>query len=218
MRRADTVNPAQLLAAAEQLMAEELAAFAADVVALRARRLAASLDANEAALLQRMNASVPAGEAQRYAELVARRDGESLSGAEHAELLRLSDAREERHATRIAALAELAALRGVTLDRVLHDSIRICFDTTLRASGTIVRDRQSEVEMKTVLMTIPAHFDGEKITLDVAVDLKPNTQLLATILSDEQGEDDLLQLAMRASSDSFARVWDNEGDAIYDIL
>lgn len=78
MSSADTINPAQLLAAAERLTAEELVAFATEVVALRARRLAPSLATNEAALLQRMNASVPAGEAQRYAELVALRDAESL--------------------------------------------------------------------------------------------------------------------------------------------
>lgn len=121
MSSADTVNPTQLLAAAEQLTAEELAAFAADVVALRARRLAPSLAADQAVLLQHINASAPAGEAKRYAELVTLRDAEALSGAERAELLRLSDAREERNAKRIAALAELATLRGVTLDAVLRD-------------------------------------------------------------------------------------------------
>lgn len=121
MSSADTANPAQLLAAAEQLTAEELATFAAEVVALRARRLAPGLAAAEAALLQRINAMAPAGEDQRYAALVTLRDSEALSSAGHAELLRLSDAREERYAERIAALVELAALRGVTLDALLRD-------------------------------------------------------------------------------------------------
>jgi hypothetical protein len=112
MRSADTVSPAQLLAAAERLTSEELAAFAAAVVALRARRLAPSLVADEAALLRRMYVAAPAAEAPRYAE---------LSAAERAELLRLSDAREERNATRVAALVELATLRGVTLDALLRD-------------------------------------------------------------------------------------------------
>jgi hypothetical protein len=66
-------------------------------------------------------ATVPAGEVQRYGELIALRDVEPLSGAEHAELLRLSDADEERNAKRITALAELAILRGVMLDAVLRD-------------------------------------------------------------------------------------------------
>jgi hypothetical protein len=120
MSSADTVNPAQLLAAAEQLTAEELTAFAADVVALRARRLAPSLAADEAALLQRINAPSPSGEAQRYAELVALRDAEALSPAEQAELLRLSDAREERNVERMTTLVELATLRGVTLNELLR--------------------------------------------------------------------------------------------------
>jgi hypothetical protein len=121
MRSADTVSPAQLLAAAERLTSEELAAFAAAVVALRARRLAPSLVADEAALLRRMYVAAPAAEAPRYAELIALRDAETLSAAERAELLRLSDAREERNATRVAALVELATLRGVTLDALLRD-------------------------------------------------------------------------------------------------
>lgn len=120
MSSADTVTPEQLLAAAEQLTAEELASFAAEVVALRARRLAPSLAADEAVLLQRINATGPAAEAQRYAELIALRDAEALSGAEHAELLRLSDIREERNAERVAALVELATLRGVTLGELLR--------------------------------------------------------------------------------------------------
>ena len=120
MSSADTVNPAQLLAAAERLTAEDLAAFAADVVALRARRLAPSLAPDEVALLQRINATAPAAAEQRYDELVALRDAEALSSAEHAELLRLSDTREARNAERVAALVELAALRGVTLDELLR--------------------------------------------------------------------------------------------------
>lgn len=121
MSSTEMVNPAQLLAAAEQLTADQLAAFAADVVALRARRFAPSLAADEAALLQQVNASAPPAETQRYAELVLQRDAESLGDAEYAELLRLSDAREEQNTKRIAALAQLAALRGVTLETLLHD-------------------------------------------------------------------------------------------------
>ncbi|MFN8499699.1 MAG: hypothetical protein U0641_17740 [Anaerolineae bacterium] len=33
-----------------------------------------------------------------------------------------------------------------------------------------------------VLVTVPAHFDGDQIKLDVAVDLKPGARLLVTIL------------------------------------
>jgi hypothetical protein len=120
MSSADTVNPAQLLAAAERLTAEDLTAFAADVVALRARRLAPSLAPDEAALLQRINATASDAAERRYAELAVLRDAEALSRVEHAELLRLSDVREERTAGRVAALVDLATLRGVTLDELLR--------------------------------------------------------------------------------------------------
>jgi hypothetical protein len=96
--------PEQLLAAAERLPAEQLAAFAAEVLALRARRLAAVLPADEAALLGRIAAPPPAAEEQRYAELVAVRDAEALTPAAHVELLRLSDAREARNDDRLADL------------------------------------------------------------------------------------------------------------------
>ena len=39
--------------------------------------------------------------------------------------------------------------------------------------------------MSTILMTVPAHFDGAHIRLDAEVALKPNTPLLVTILSEE---------------------------------
>jgi len=38
--------------------------------------------------------------------------------------------------------------------------------------------------------TIPAHFDGQHIRLDEAVELEPNTRLLVTVLpKDEEGEE-----------------------------
>ena len=72
--------------------------------------------------------------------------------------------------------------------------------------------------METVLTTIPAHFDGQQIRLDVQVNLKPDTRLLVTILDEEQSHQSLVWSAMQASESAFARVWDNEEDAIYDKL
>jgi hypothetical protein len=72
--------------------------------------------------------------------------------------------------------------------------------------------------MKT-LTTIPAHYDGKEIKLDAPFLLKPNSRLLITVL--EQGEDAhqlLVQAAMAHSEAAFARVWDNEEDAVYDEL
>ncbi len=78
---------------------------------------------------------------------------------------------------------------------------------------------EKEIEkMKTVLMTVPAHFDGARIQLDVGVALKPDTRLLVTILGEELSNEVLVWNAMKLSEAAFARVWDNEEDAVYDRL
>ncbi len=72
--------------------------------------------------------------------------------------------------------------------------------------------------MNRVLTTIPAHFDGTQIQLDVAVELKPDARLLVTILDEEISNEALVWSAMKASEAAFARAWDNEEDAVYDHL
>jgi len=72
--------------------------------------------------------------------------------------------------------------------------------------------------MDRVLATIPAHFDGTHIRLDVEVALKPDTPLLIIILDEELSNETLVWSAMKASEAAFAHVWDNEEDAVYDLL
>ncbi len=67
--------------------------------------------------------------------------------------------------------------------------------------------------MDQVLTTIPAHFDGKEIKLDVPMQLEPNTRLLVTILDPSKG---LLYDMMNASTRSLAQIWDNDEDAVYD--
>ncbi len=64
--------------------------------------------------------------------------------------------------------------------------------------------------MKTVLVTVPAHFDGTQIRLDAGVELKPDTRLLVTILGEEPSNEALVWNAMKLSEAAFARVWDND--------
>ncbi len=70
--------------------------------------------------------------------------------------------------------------------------------------------------MDHLLTTIPAHYDGESIRLDVPVTLEPNTRLLVTILEPAEPTPALLHAIMAASAASLSRVWDNDEDAIYD--
>ena len=72
--------------------------------------------------------------------------------------------------------------------------------------------------MNRILTTIPAHFDGTQVRLDVAVELEPDTRLLVTILDEEISNKALVWSAMKASEAAFARVWDNKEDAVYDHL
>jgi hypothetical protein len=72
--------------------------------------------------------------------------------------------------------------------------------------------------MNDILMTIPAHFDGIQIKLDVDIELTPDTRLLVTILGEDIAHELLVQNAMKSSEAAFARVWDNEEDAVYDQL
>ncbi len=72
--------------------------------------------------------------------------------------------------------------------------------------------------MSQVLMTVPAHFDGTQIQLDAQVELKPNMRLLVTILEETPSNEALVWSAMKLSEPAFARVWDNEEDAVYDHL
>jgi hypothetical protein len=109
------LTPEELLKAVGQLSPPELDDFTARVLALRAERFAPRLSVEETVLLQRINEAVPLELRRRYRELIARRDNGILTSEEQAELLRLTDAVENREAERVAHLAELARLRGVTL-------------------------------------------------------------------------------------------------------
>jgi hypothetical protein len=70
-------------------------------------------------LLLRINAGLPDDLRRRFDELAAKRQDETLTPDEHAGLLRLTEDVERRQADRVAALTELARLRGVSLAAVM---------------------------------------------------------------------------------------------------
>ena len=78
----------------------------------------------EADLLLKINEGLPAPMRQRYTELIARRQAETLTDAEYAELLELTQQVEAYQALRVAYLAALAQLRKVPL-ATLADSLGI---------------------------------------------------------------------------------------------
>jgi len=112
---------AQLLEAVERMSPAELDRFAADVLSLRARRIAPALTPDESVLFERINDALPQVDRERLSILRARRDDESLSEEEYRELINLEDRLELLNASRVGALAQLAALRGSTLEVVMNE-------------------------------------------------------------------------------------------------
>jgi hypothetical protein len=109
-----------LLKAAEQLSEPDLRRFASEVMALSAKRTAPSAPKEEADLLQKINQRFPAETQERYDQLTAKRDAETLTQEEHQELLRLTAEAEALDTERVEALTKLATLRGMTLGEVMR--------------------------------------------------------------------------------------------------
>ena len=108
-----------ILTAVRQMPIAELEYLVDQVIAIRAARVAPHLGADESALLTRVNLGLSATERNRMRALLAKRDDERLTPAEWQELTALTDQLEVLHADRLAALAELATLRGVTFNAVV---------------------------------------------------------------------------------------------------
>jgi len=113
------VSTDQLLRAVERLPAQELATFAAQVIALRAQREAPHLSQPETRLLLQINQGIPAPVQRQFDELVVKRQDETITPEEMQELIQITDQIEQLDAQRLAALVELANLRGTTLDALM---------------------------------------------------------------------------------------------------
>jgi hypothetical protein len=109
----------RLLEVVDQLDQSELEEFVHQVLALWAKRQAPRLSEDESELLGRINRGLPPDLWKRYKELISKRQDESLTPAQYAELQRLTDQVEELEAKRVADLAELARLRQVSFDELL---------------------------------------------------------------------------------------------------
>ena len=85
------------------------------------RATAPRLTADEAALLREINRGLPTETWQHYGELKAKRRAETLTPAEHAELIALSDQIEEMNVRRMESVIELARLRQTSVDALMDD-------------------------------------------------------------------------------------------------
>lgn len=114
------VSTEQLLQAVERLPANELDAFVARVVALRARRERPYLSQDETSLLLQINsARFDPGQQARFDELVGKRQHEVITSEELQELIQLTNAIEQRDVQRLEALRDLARLRSTTVPALM---------------------------------------------------------------------------------------------------
>jgi hypothetical protein len=119
------VSADDLLNAVKQMSPDEFNTFIDKAVALRARSSSGKLSAAEQRLVERINRGLPNTTAKRYNLLIRRRRKQRLTPVEHEELLRLTHEAESQDVDRVAALAELAELRGVPL-RVVMKQLVLC--------------------------------------------------------------------------------------------
>ena len=120
------LSPEQIISAASHLSLPELKLVFNSLLALQAERNAPRLSAAESTLLVCINQGFPEELRDRIATLRGKREDEVITDTEYEELTRLTDRAEELHAARMAALVELAQLRGISLS-VLMDQLGICF-------------------------------------------------------------------------------------------
>ena len=117
MQASPSVNA--ILTTVRQMPIADLEQLVDQVIAIRAERVAPHLTADESALLARINKGLSQEDRVRMHALIEKRDDETITTEEWQELASLTDRHELLHADRLAALVELAKLRGITLNEVM---------------------------------------------------------------------------------------------------
>jgi hypothetical protein len=110
-----------LLQAVKQLNPSELEGFVWQIIALQARRKAPGLSKEESELLIKINQGIPPDIQERYNELIAKRQLETLTPDEYDELLRLTDQIEKMDAERVGYIKELACIRQTSLTALMEE-------------------------------------------------------------------------------------------------
>jgi hypothetical protein len=110
----------QILAEVARLSLPELEQLTDRVLVLRAERRAPHMSGDEAALLSRINRALPGEKKEGLRALLTGREAGDLSAAQYERLAELTDELEMLQADRLAALSELARLRGATLQDVMR--------------------------------------------------------------------------------------------------
>jgi hypothetical protein len=108
-----------MLKGVAQLEPHELERIVNKLLALQAQQRAVSLSQTETDLLQQINKGLPPTVRVRYDELAVKLHEETITPAEHEELLRLIDQIEQADVERLRCVIALAQLRGVSVDTLM---------------------------------------------------------------------------------------------------
>jgi hypothetical protein len=110
----------QIISTVQTMPLDELEKLVGNVLAVRAERVAPHISGEESKILHVIQKTLPDKSLRRMKELQTLRDDEKLSPEGFAELAGLIEKLEEIHAERMNAVAELADLRGVTLQTAMQ--------------------------------------------------------------------------------------------------
>ncbi|HVK06001.1 MAG TPA: hypothetical protein VM490_21205 [Armatimonadaceae bacterium] len=98
----------------------DAATFARNAVVERLRQNSFARPLTESDLLKRINRGFPESFWDRYRDLAALRDAETLTPEQQRELIAMSDQMEERAAERLQYLVQLSHLRGTSVDDLMR--------------------------------------------------------------------------------------------------
>jgi hypothetical protein len=109
----------EIVEAAQRLPPADIDWLLSEIVLMRAKtRGVPVLSRRESELFREINRAPDWDAKRRMEELIRLRQDERISPGELNELIRLTDADEERAARLLECLLELAAIRGMTLDEL----------------------------------------------------------------------------------------------------
>ena len=109
-----------LLSNADQMPVTELEAFVQQLNALITRKKTTDKSLRDTILLDKINQTIlDKNKRERYQSLVYQMEMETISDAEHAELLKLVEQEEKIRVKRLKYLIELAQLRNIALPQLM---------------------------------------------------------------------------------------------------
>ena len=110
-----------LMAKVTRLEPQEFDHFVADVLTLQAQRRSDTLVNAEAKLVEQISLGIMPSTWRRYDELKEKKRARTLTESEHAELISIGNQIERANASRMTALATLAAQRETSLDALMDE-------------------------------------------------------------------------------------------------